>query len=96
MVQSGQPIVVTASVKVTKSGTDQVVDKGFTRNGGLMTDVTVRTICYFRSTPKDLREIADKMEKHWRKSLPGDDLTSHIWFGTNCELRFIIDQNLMP
>lgn len=46
-------------------------------------------------TPKDLREIADDMERLWGKALICDCLMVRTWVGDNVRVEFNIDQERM-
>ena len=46
--------------------------------------------CYM--TPEHLRSIADNMERIIGGAKWGDDLNACTWFGKNCEVRFVVDQ----
>ena len=46
-------------------------------------------------SPEELRELADKMEHKWQRSLPGDSLIiKHIYVGT-IKIEIVIDQEQM-
>lgn len=49
------------------------------------------------TTPKELREMADEMEKEWEKSQIGDSLISHeiVSNDNKYEIHFIINQEEM-
>ena len=47
----------------------------------------------FYTTPTELRELADKMEKHWEESIIGDDLAvDNFNLTEEYKLKIIIDQ----
>ncbi len=46
------------------------------------------------TTPAQLRELADKMEKFWDedKEMWGKDLVIDTWYGEGLKVKFVIDQ----
>lgn len=52
------------------------------------------TVRWF-TCPKELREIAAKMEAMWPDSLPGDDLTVRVRWDGDMKLEILMDQNEM-
>lgn len=63
-----------------------------------MADVKQRHVAHVYTTPSELRELATLMEKKWRSSLLGDDLTVMVWSGTASsffDIHIVCDQALM-
>jgi len=55
-----------------------------------------KEIIAIHTTPKELREIADKMENAWPNLRPGDSvITSIMWLDNYTELHFGADQDKM-
>ncbi len=49
--------------------------------------------CYM--TPKDLREIANEMDEKIQDARLGDSMVVKEWYGENCIIRFVVDQERM-
>lgn len=58
-----------------------------------MSAVTRHAVICWSTTPQELREIADDMERFWRTCEPGQDKTSHVVYGKTTELRILVDQD---
>jgi hypothetical protein len=52
----------------------------------------IRQIVTFYTTPRELRDMADRMECHWRDAATGRSLVSDRRFGNGFEIEFCIDQ----
>jgi hypothetical protein len=45
------------------------------------------------TTPEELREIANEMERFWPTCKPGQDKTVHTVYGKTAEMRILVDQD---
>jgi hypothetical protein len=48
-----------------------------------------------RVTPRELRRLADALEKEWKEIKIGDDLPTRRIYGVGCEVVFVVDQGRM-
>jgi len=48
-----------------------------------------------RTTPDQLRKVANELEEAWKRIIPGDDLPIHRIYGVGCEVVFVVDQEAM-
>jgi hypothetical protein len=54
--------------------------------------ITRHEVVHWFTTPDELRELADAMEKHWKTCAPGQDKTVRSIFGKHTELLILVDQ----
>lgn len=52
-------------------------------------------VFHWFTTPERLRDLANKMEVHWKTCAPGQDATVSIEWGKSAELRILVDQDLI-
>jgi hypothetical protein len=58
-----------------------------------MSSLTRHEVIHWFTTPHELREIADEMEKFWTTCMPGQDTTAHSVYGKNEQLLILVDQD---
>ncbi len=60
-----------------------------------MSNVIKHTDFRVFTTPEELRQIAERMEKEFPGLLPGDDAVMHVWTGDKCSIYVCADRSLM-